>query len=112
MIIVPTETIPSQRFSFVVNQSFFDFWIKTAGEFLLVDITKDGAEILSGWRVANGQYLLPFNSLSANSGNFVFLSNPSTSYPKWEDLNLTCFLYYLENEEVASVNSSRKGVYK
>lgn len=105
MLIIPVEKSPAQLFSFVAENAFYQIRIKASGDFLYADIKRNTTDLVTGWRIVNNQFLIPFNSSVENYGNLFF--SGENDYPNPDSLGVNDFLYYLTADEYETLAKQR-----
>lgn len=94
---------PNQQFSYVVNSIIYRiriYDIDPVNHVMAVDFNINGVDAITGVRGVHGQFLLPWDSLTLENGNFMFF-DPSTERPYWLNFASTCQFLYLSPEESA-----------
>jgi hypothetical protein len=108
MIIVPIAALPNQTFDILLDNNDWEFALYTLNEFNLmaVDVSLNGTLILSGQRVNSSQFIVPYDYLAPNDGNFFFVTI-NDEYPDYTKFNLSQQLLYVtvaEFEELRAAN--------
>lgn len=96
---------PNQQFSYVVNSVIYRiriYDIDPVNHIMALDFNINGVDVITGVRGAHGQYLLPWDSLTQENGNFM-LYDPTNERPYWTNFTSTCqFLYLTQAETLGS----------
>lgn len=106
MLIIPLQAIPNQTFTVQLDQIIYDFNIHTCGtgnaQIAAVTLSINNMEILTGERLVSNQLMIPYQYLE--NGNFVLIT-ANEEYPNYTQFNVTQYLIYASNEELAAIRT-------
>jgi len=89
---------PNQAFSVTIDGVLWELAIKVARGTMLVDVKRDGVDLVVGQRIVAEFPILPYRHLS-HQGNFAILTRDG-ELPWWEEFGRSQSLIYLEPAEV------------
>jgi hypothetical protein len=70
-----------------------------------MDVTRGTTLVAQGQRVVAGQLCLPYRTMEAEQGNFLFLT-ANDELPSYVSFGISQFLIYASNAELAAVRAS------
>jgi hypothetical protein len=92
--------VPNQSFSTTLDGVLYNFRIFQANGVMCYDISAASTGLnITGQRLTNGTFLVPFFCYSAASGNFLLL-NTTEDLPTYEQFGLSLTLIYLSEAEI------------
>lgn len=97
MNLVDIQSIPNQKFSVTLENSFYDIAIKEANGAMAIDIVRDGVAIVTGQRIVAGTMIIPY--LYLETGNF-FMINMADSLIYYPEFSVSQFLVYLSRQDL------------
>ena len=101
MIIVPLQPIPAQTLTIVLDDVQWGITLRSVqGGVLAADFDRGGVRVVSGVRCLSSVVLIPWRSIEAGGGNFVF-DTPAFAFPDWQHFGDTHTLYYASAAELA-----------
>jgi len=99
------SAVPNQTFSTTLDDNRYDFGIFQANGVMCCNIAVNEVQILSGQRITNGTFLIPFLDLQGQNGNFLLLTQ-NEALPDFTQFGSTQTLIYMSYDEIlAAVNS-------
>lgn len=102
--IVPTEQIPNQTLSIVLDNDRYQIALLSTGTSTVADISINESVVLQGVRCVGGTPLIPYKYLRPESGNFIF-STPDEEIPYWTNFGITQFLFYFSATELEELSA-------
>lgn len=100
MRIVPLAAIPNQSFTVTIDGARWILAFKDIRGVIVVDVSRDGVELLRGSRALAGEGLIPFAYLQ--TGNFIFVVTGDTM-PEYSQFGVSQLLVYLSTAELAAI---------
>lgn len=99
---IPLRSVPNQQISFNLDGAYWQLAIHQSINFMIADITRNGAPVVTGQRCFGGSPLMPYAYMyMPQYGNFVFDSDGD-----WTAFGAACNLYYLTSSEFADYLAS------
>jgi hypothetical protein len=94
MRIVPVDPLPNQAVNFVIDENFWQLRVSTRKQTVLMDVKKNGDEIVLGARCVAGAPIIMPASLSPGAG-FAFITQAGelVDYTKF---GVSQFLFYFD----------------
>ncbi|AWM79275.1 hypothetical protein DKL61_02270 [Gammaproteobacteria bacterium ESL0073] len=93
---------PNQQFSIDVDNNRYDLSIKDCDGFMVIDIVCNNQIIVKGQRLLPGIPLIPY--LYREQGNFLLVTEKE-ELADWQKFNISQFLYFIANSELAEIRS-------
>lgn len=100
MRVVPLANAANQAFTCTLDQVRWGLAIKEARGVMCVDVSRDGAVLLTGCRLLAGEAVIPYRYLQ--TGNFIMLT-VHDELPDWRNFGLSQILVYLSAAEIAAL---------
>lgn len=107
MQVIPLKVIPNQSFSIVLDNSVWNFIIKTTNGIMSVTISLDNVIILEGIRAVANEVIIPAKYQEA--GNFLFLTQ-NFQLPDYTQFGITQLLVYVTAAELAVARTPPTGI--
>jgi hypothetical protein len=95
------SAVPNQTFSTTLDSNRYTFAIYQCNGIMCYDITLNEQALISGQRLTNGTFLIPFFTYEGENGNFMLLTN-NFQLPDYEQFGLTQTLVYFEYADIAA----------
>lgn len=107
MEIVPTQAVPAQTFTALLNNQQVDITLRQLGVFLFMDLQSNGQEVV-GYVICENLNLIVRDSYLGFQGDFVFLDNFGNAGrppqdPEYTGLGARFSLVYLSPDDLASL---------
>ena len=103
--IIPIDILPNQKLSVTLEGFRFDISLKSTDTSTLVTIARDDELLIENIRSLGGTFLIPFEYLEGDAGNFFFeVQNEEIIY--FTNFGITQRLIYLTAEEVEEIRES------
>ena len=96
---IDIRPVPNQSFSATLDETRYQITLKEADGVMSVDITRDGATIAQGARIAAGTPLIPYRY--QERGNFILITEGGC-IPFYNQFGLTQFLIYASPAELVA----------
>lgn len=100
MRVVPLASTPNQAFTATLDGARWVVRVLTITGATVVDLARDGVQLLSGSRAVAGEPLIPYRYME--TGNFIFLTQ-GDEMPEWSAPQT---LVYLSPAEVAAARAN------
>lgn len=100
-VIVPLEVIPNQELSIQLDDIRYVIRLRTVDGVMALDLSADEVDILTGERQTTSEFVIPYQHLEGDGGNFGF-DTDAGDYPFWDQFGLTQTLIYFSVEEMAA----------
>lgn len=100
MIDVALAPVASQSLFVQLDERAYSIAVRDTGSVVVVDIERDGVQLVRGMRAAPSTPLLPYAYQEA--GNFV-LTTEGDDLPAFAQFGVTQFLVYLSDAEIAAL---------
>lgn len=100
---VPIESIPSQKFSIVLDSNLYQLAIRQATGVVVVSVTRNGVDIIDNLIAAAAAPIIPAKYQEA--GNFMFLT-ANNQLPNYQLFNISQSLFYFTADELAAFRTS------
>jgi len=104
MQLLNIDIIPNQKFSCTLDGNFYDIAIKETNNCMSCDVSRNNEIIISGSRITANEFLLPYEYLENEMGNFFMLCQ-NNDIPYFDMFGRSQFLYFLSNDEVREVRA-------
>jgi hypothetical protein len=103
---VALSAVPNQTFSTTLNGNRYDFAIYLCNGSMCCDVSVNEVTAVSGQRICNGTFMIPFFAYSIPNGNFLLLTT-NDDLPDYTQFGNTQTLIYLDEAEIqAAVNAA------
>ena len=99
---IPIDAIPNQKLSVNLDGFRFDISLISSTTSTLVTIARNDVTLIKNVRALGGSFLLPYNYLEGESGNFLFIVKDDV-IPYYINFGITQILVYgtVEDLELA-----------
>ena len=99
MIQIELQKTPNQNLKLRINEELYDITIKTTQYSTHISISRDDVILVSSQILIPNSKIIRYDYL-VTDGNFVF-ETQSNNLPDYTKFNVSQFLYYLTNDELA-----------
>lgn len=97
MIEIFLQKTPNQSFSFNAGGKLWAVELNAIGSGIATSVWRDGVQIISGHRVLDGEFVLPFNYMLTGSNLAIYTGGEDVS---WEKFGKTQALFYIDLGEI------------
>jgi|ERR1039458_1498764 hypothetical protein len=94
------SNVPNQKFSTTLDKNRYVISIYQTSTCMSCDISCNEIQLVSGYRIVTGAFLIPFYMQGVN-GNFILITQ-NDNLPDYTQFNTTQILMYLTAEEIAA----------
>lgn len=100
MDVITLEAVDNQSFTFTGDSQRYLINLRTIDDTLYMDVTMNGASIISGAQCLPGQMVVPYAYLEGDGGNFIF-NTTSGNNPQAANFGSSDTLLYVTAAEMA-----------
>ena len=98
--LIELEQTPNQSFSIILEGFRYDIRLAKTVQPMVADISRDNVEIIMGTRCLPDYWLLPYEYMEGDGGNFRFITE-NDELPDYPLFGATQNLFYFTAEELA-----------
>jgi hypothetical protein len=102
MQLIPLDAVPNQAFSVRLDGALYALQIKEARGVMVIDIARDGVDLVRGLMMKGETPLLPYRHME--EGNLV-LTTDGELEPFWDQFGVSQTLTYLTLAEVEELRN-------
>lgn len=103
MIKIPLSSTPNQSFSARLDNSLYDFTIRTVNDTACIDVLRDNEPIITAMRLTPGTPVLPYKY--QQTGNFMF-TTLNDELPDYTKFGVSQNLFYLTIAELEALGAT------
>lgn len=92
----------NQTFTTTLDTDFYQIAIYAVGGTMACDITRNSLPVVTGKRITNGQFLIPYFAYFNGFGNFMLVTQNS-ELPDNTQFGITQTFFYFDPSEMAEV---------
>jgi len=98
-LVIPIDALPNQSLSVTLDGARFDIALKSSDTSCFASITRDDELLIENSRATAGTFLLPYEYLEGDTGNFLFVVQ-NELIPYYTNFGITQALLYFTAAEV------------
>ena len=98
---IELSAVPNQSFEANLEGVRYAITLRACADFMAVDISRDGVDVVRGQRCCAGSLLIPYRHQYEGHGNFTIITNDD-ELPWYESFVVSQFLIYFTADEIAN----------